>query len=402
MRRVEFFTKGLGPRIGDMGKPMRDGDGDGKCQERGGKWVPCPPNVSKGSFIWDEVSDIVDIQDVMKSTVGEEYDDPDEAMFSFAERLRDDWLQWKECRLVRQKAYDIAQAKQSPSDPHLRRDKPNLFGDPSISYGNDYQDELAQAQAQYLMAELAVQAKNNSGSYAPLYRAVKLEDSEREDFFASMQVGEDIALPLVATSSQREVAGFDVLSQFGTDALIVFQGKQTKYGLHNMDVRAGREFEMMMMDDLEEMLANMEAELEDARDAGDLELVDQLQYNIDSLENAIRAYERAQKTGTQAELRDALEDIRDNHLPDHLYPLPGDPIDPSHPHPQAAQAWDDAWSSFETETEQPAEYVTGGTFKVVSVEDDPRDMYGKVIVVEQTGVFDPGNPGQVIPLGRVR
>lgn len=30
---------------------MRDGDGDGKCQEEDGKWVPCPPGVSNGSVI---------------------------------------------------------------------------------------------------------------------------------------------------------------------------------------------------------------------------------------------------------------------------------------------------------------------------------------------------------------
>lgn len=30
-------------------KVMRDGDGDGKCQEENGKWVPCPPGVATGS-----------------------------------------------------------------------------------------------------------------------------------------------------------------------------------------------------------------------------------------------------------------------------------------------------------------------------------------------------------------
>lgn len=28
---------------------MRDGDGDGKCQEEDGKWVPCPPGVASGT-----------------------------------------------------------------------------------------------------------------------------------------------------------------------------------------------------------------------------------------------------------------------------------------------------------------------------------------------------------------
>ena len=30
---------------------MRDGDGDGKCQEEDGKWVPCPPGVGDGNVI---------------------------------------------------------------------------------------------------------------------------------------------------------------------------------------------------------------------------------------------------------------------------------------------------------------------------------------------------------------
>lgn len=392
MKRVEFFTKGLGPRIGDMGKPMRDGDGDGKCQERGGKWVPCPPNVGNGTFLWDEISDLIDFETLTK------VDDPEEAELAFNEMFRDDWLRWKECRAIRQKAYDIAQAKDSLSDPHLRRTDPNLFGDPKIDVGEMSPDEYIEAQAKYVMGQLAIQARSDTGNYRPLYRAVKLEDDEKDSFFQSMQVGEEVAIPLMATSSQREVAGVDVIGQFGTDALIVVHSKSAKYGLHNIGVHAGQEFEIMMLDDLEAQVDDLQAQIEDAREAGDLELVDQLQYNADAIENAIRAYETARKSGTQREILDALSDIRDNHLPDTDYPLPGDPLEGDHPHPQAQQLWNDSWD-FETETEQPAEYVTGGTFKVISVEDDPRSLYGRVIVLEQTGVYDPGNPGQVIPVG---
>lgn len=32
-------------------KILRDGDGDGKCQEEDGKWVPCPPGVANGSVV---------------------------------------------------------------------------------------------------------------------------------------------------------------------------------------------------------------------------------------------------------------------------------------------------------------------------------------------------------------
>lgn len=44
-------VKVIGVPIGEMGKPMIDADNDGKCRERGGKFVPCPPGVRAGSII---------------------------------------------------------------------------------------------------------------------------------------------------------------------------------------------------------------------------------------------------------------------------------------------------------------------------------------------------------------
>lgn len=46
--------KVIGPKIGARGKKpgrMIDADNDGKCQEEGGKWVPCPPGVGDGHVI---------------------------------------------------------------------------------------------------------------------------------------------------------------------------------------------------------------------------------------------------------------------------------------------------------------------------------------------------------------
>lgn len=52
---VDFSSislKVIGPRIGSgPSSSMRDGDGDGKCQEEGGKWIPCPPGVADGSVL---------------------------------------------------------------------------------------------------------------------------------------------------------------------------------------------------------------------------------------------------------------------------------------------------------------------------------------------------------------
>jgi len=46
--------KALGPSLGGRRTPaseMIDGDSDGKCQEEGGKWIPCPPGVRTGSAL---------------------------------------------------------------------------------------------------------------------------------------------------------------------------------------------------------------------------------------------------------------------------------------------------------------------------------------------------------------
>jgi hypothetical protein len=56
-RKIIFFDGGvkvIGTPIGsrpDPSKPMIDGDNDGKCQEEGGKWVPCPPGVAAGTVV---------------------------------------------------------------------------------------------------------------------------------------------------------------------------------------------------------------------------------------------------------------------------------------------------------------------------------------------------------------
>ena len=44
-------VKVIGPKLG-RGKPngTRDGDGDGKCQEEGGKFIPCPPGAVAGTI----------------------------------------------------------------------------------------------------------------------------------------------------------------------------------------------------------------------------------------------------------------------------------------------------------------------------------------------------------------
>jgi hypothetical protein len=47
-------VKVIGTPIGsrpDPSKPIIDGDNDGKCQEEGGRWIPCPPGIGDGSVV---------------------------------------------------------------------------------------------------------------------------------------------------------------------------------------------------------------------------------------------------------------------------------------------------------------------------------------------------------------
>lgn len=54
--RTIIRQKALGPSIGGgPASEMIDGDNDGKCREEGGKWVPCPPGVTRGSVLTSSV-----------------------------------------------------------------------------------------------------------------------------------------------------------------------------------------------------------------------------------------------------------------------------------------------------------------------------------------------------------
>jgi hypothetical protein len=43
----------LGTTIGEARTPIIDGDNDGKCREKNGTWIPCPPGVRGGSLLDD-------------------------------------------------------------------------------------------------------------------------------------------------------------------------------------------------------------------------------------------------------------------------------------------------------------------------------------------------------------
>jgi hypothetical protein len=60
------------------------------------------------------------------------------------------------------------------------------------------------------------------------------------------------------------------------------------------------------------------------------------------------------------------------------------------------EAYDSLYMGGYSET-QPREQITGGRFEVREVAEDPEGVYGKIIRLRQIGVFDPQNPGLVVP-----
>jgi hypothetical protein len=77
IQRVKVIGSPIGGKKPKPGSEMIDGDGDGKCQEEGGKWVPCPPGVGDGNVV-DAAGKIV--RAVEKTTSKKKPTDPIKAL----------------------------------------------------------------------------------------------------------------------------------------------------------------------------------------------------------------------------------------------------------------------------------------------------------------------------------
>lgn len=382
MNRRVLAGKALGERIGDMGKPMRDGDGDGKCREHGGKFIPCPPGIDTGTIL-SNLGNPIDIFDgVDMDLFDDEYELERSAVF-------EDWQQWRECRLIRQAAYDIVSGSESVADPYLRRNEPNFFGDPrNADRAPSRSQEGFRSEARYLLNRLVNNVQQDELRYSPLYRAMELP-SDPDEVLSTFAEGNIVDIPLMATATEARQGTNNFLTKYGSDILLKIEGPSVGIEGDALAVLASERDEDELLDYLE-MLANDWINF--PSDEGSLtDSADQLLELIQQYEEArrLRNYENLAKTKKE------LLEIMDQYdlQPDGMH-FAGDELGENHP---------DFYERIEDPLTNPLrEIITGGRFKVNKVEEDPSGVYKRIVTMSHVGVFDPRQPGSLKPIKGAR
>lgn len=380
MARVLIGKKTLGPSIGDMGKPIRDGDGDGKCQEHDGKFIPCPPGIGDGSILGKITEQIDELDGVDLSIIG---GDPEDASYELMGRVRDDWTNWRECRDIRQAAYDIVSGVPSGADPHISRTGRNLFGDPRHpAHMRESDPKNSRNLARFLLNILGAKAQSDDTLDGPLYRAVMLSDDQQDNFDSAFSKGKIVDIPLVATATQDRLGANPFLTRYGSDVLIKIEDGSVGHVSDPINTLADQELEDETIDILRAIADDFEAE----GDYGDLP---------DLINDAIDAYQEALQGGTMADIQSAksrlVDLIEDNSLLEQYF-FAGDVLDEGDP---------TFWDQLEGDR-GVREVITGGRFVVQSVEKDKLGVYKKIVTLRQVGVFDPRVPGSIIPIKGAR
>lgn len=398
MRRVILVAgKQLGPRLGDAGKPLIDGDGDGKCREVGDKFVPCPPGVPAGTLLGRLTEAIDPLEGIDLEQFRVNTGDTDEDLAYNLERQAkfEDWQQWEECRSMRRHAFDIVASGPGAADPHVGRDGPNLFGDPR--YKTSIDESKMRSQAQYLLAELARTAQSGEESDRPLYRAVKLP-SDPEDFMRAFEEGSLVDLPLLATSTARREGPNEFLTRYGSDVLLEIQGPTVGLTGGPIVLLAEDHDEQVTIQALEDLAEQLQDALDFDLDDDEAEIEEGREDFIKKLRSLLEEYEDAREKGAQARVNKAREALReiaqDYGLTDQYY-FAGDEINDYN----VADYWDRMDDLGES---GQREVITGGRFRVVKVEPDPDGVYKTRIILEHVGTFDPRVRGGLIPVRRTK
>lgn len=389
-------AKQLGPSIGDSGKPMIDGDGDGKCREHGDKWVPCPPGVPAGTLL-GRIAEPIDHLDGIDLDPFRMYADEadDDAAYNLERSARfESWQQWRECRAMRRHAYTIVSGRESAADPHLRRSRPNFFGDPMRA--GDVDETQAYFQARYLLNQLASLAQNGDNDMLhpgvpepavdrKLYRAVQLPEDATPfwDAFASNAI---VDIPLMATANGHKVGSHDYLSRYGSDVLIEIRGPNVGLTSGAIDVLADEDNE-------EESLLRLRMAIDESVDSDETEFdadpfAAEIRQLLDDYEEAQQRNNIKQQRKILALLKIRLEELgwRDEYL------FAGDKL------PESDIRYWDRIEDYNSEGQR--EVITGGRYRVVDIADDPEGTYQKRIILDHVGVFDPRISGALIPIKR--
>ena len=342
-------------------------------------WIPTdvPPTnrtveAASKPVQWSSVDDIVDYN------VGRPDADSDSAKDDFVSKLEDDWEQWKECRAIRQAAYRLAGQKPTSADPYVARVERNLFGDYADDdlFNEPVDPTPIEEQAKYLMGSLVEGVRSGDVSEEPLYRSVILNEDTMDQFFGALSEGAEVDIPLLATATKDKTGDFPVLGRYGSDAIIEVRPGAAGKEMRWVGAYRSEDDENELLEYLQMMAEDMIEEGED--EGGFAQEVIELVSNYQEAK-VEKNFARAQEFRTQ--LRQIVDDMGmdggfagDEMLSEELFD---------------SQDFQEAYGV--------REIVTGGRFIVESV--TPDDLYGTRIVLRQTGVFDPANPGTVVPNG---
>lgn len=297
-------------------------------------------------------------------------------------RAYEAWVTWggsKEMRLAAMQELGFLEAE-IPADPHV------TSRSPGFNLQTAYDPELIQ-----MGSLLYMDGAINGGTYGTLYRAVDTISyltEEEQAFWDGLNPGQEFDAPLLATLNMDPIVGpSNMLDKFGTNVLLKIKNAAGIEG----DISFSNPFwseddESMWYDDLGEQLSQDESELEEVY-AGDEE---EMQYKRDEIADVRAAIEVRKATmgnpnATQSEMKAAIRAVHDAletyGVETEYMRFEGMAIDEAI-NPDLYYEWHDY-------DQGPREVITGGRFRVTSIDSDPRGVYDRIVTVERTGAFDP-------------
>jgi hypothetical protein len=394
--------KALGRPIGASDDEPDDGDGDGKYTAfpGGEDNVPMPPKSLKEVVKWDNIADIINF-DVFSERITDL--DEDDAAYDVRQQGVDAWSMWGACRSIRKAAYRLAGLSPDTQDPNIERQGGYFGGGWEVAEDDDQITEYAR----FFMAELVVGARGGySGNKRSLFRAVDVDEDESEEFEKAMSKGSIVDIPLLATADRRSQGLNEYLTRYGKDYLIEIEDGAESAEAGVFDPMWSRRDE----DDTLNRIEGLAQSEQDSVDAGyydeDEDEKKEREEQVKLLRRLVDAYEKAREQGSEKrakareELAEAVSDYFGGDLEGTFEDGEGLNWEGEIISEDDGSAF---WDAYETgytgeysET-QPREQITGGRFEVLEVAEDPEGVYGKIIKLRQIGVFDPQNPGLVVP-----
>lgn len=411
-------VKVIGAPIGASNEPD-DGDGDGfyTAVPGGEDNTPVPLQLFDADEYLEiatevdwEPGDILDGDFLEKN--GYDNTTPEELADSLREEAKSSWGFWTPCRGIRRQAYWLAGMGSAEEGVRATDVDPMLEESPT----SGVEDRLHREMAKLLMADLAV-----GGDYVPtknLYRAIQLSKEDKKKFFAAVKEGEEFAIPLMAVATHRGFGLDDALTHFGDDVLMVVEPGSSAVRIGNFSPAYTWDDELENLDGLQDILNYMEERIE--------EIQDEIKRLDDDEEEDLR-FLKEELSGLQ-EFREEWEELSQqyeatiarirNQLEQDGFADPQDIQELEVYRIQLQDAIDSGYASFMPRfagykidemdddlfwerqdadgPEAMQEFVTGGRFKVIAVEDDPRGRYGKIVRVQQLAVFNPAKSKHMI------